>query len=221
MPLLDLEFEWPVDTSGYRVEKRTFRPSGGRKPTAQDWIMPKGGRVERRQPFAYQKMLYADFAGLAETPAACLDFASKFGLLGLTRHPGIDAAVRSKAGEGESLLTWYGLIRTMRAQMELWQDDPRKLVAEGPRDLTVNDIAARLVPGGRGKGPLLSLLPTTLYGAMELQLALAVSAGAELRGCRNCGTLFEAGGESERNRKAQFCSDRCRMEHHYNLRKTS
>jgi hypothetical protein len=219
MPLLDLEFEWPVDGSGYRVEKRTFRAGG--KSVAQDWILPKGGRIERRQPFAYDNMLYADFAALAETPAACLEFASKYGLLGLTRHPGMDSVVRSKPEEGESLPHWYGLIRRMRTLVEQWHEDARKLVAEGPRELTVNDIAARLVPGGRGKGPVLSLLPTTLYGAMELQLALAVSAGAELRACRNCGTLFEAGGESERNLKAQFCSDRCRMVHHYNLRKAS
>jgi hypothetical protein len=218
MPLLDLDFEWPVDSSGYRVEARRFRAGGG-KTIVQDWIVPKGGRIERRQPFAYNSMLYADFAALAETPAACLGFAAEHGLLGLTRYPGVSGLVRSKEDEGESLSHWFGLIRTLRAQMEMWRSDPKKLVAGGPRDLAIADIAARLVPGPRGGWPLLRLLPTTLYGAMELQLALSISSGADLRACRNCGTLFEAGGDSERTRKAQFCSDRCRMQHHYEERK--
>jgi hypothetical protein len=61
--------------------------------------------------------------------------------------------------------------------------------------------------------------PARLLDALWLQLAEALSAGTELKQCRQCGIGFPVGGKSGLRIVAKFCSDECRID--YNSLKRS
>ena len=97
----------------------------------------------------------------------------------------------------------------MRAAVKLWQANPYTFA--NSQEFTITQLQASLVPID-GKATL-RIRPSSLFGAVQLQFAQAISTGLDIRTCDHCGMIFEAGGMG-RNRKARFCSDRCRSDYH-------
>ena len=231
MPVLDLSFEWPVDDAGYQIvppekppevtsEKRQrslrgpfWPPEGTSLGVEQSpCIKRRGGPLRMIRPLDHST-LFVDFARLDGSDDSCIEFASRFGYLGM--FPAENS--EDGAGEsGESVFLWRDAIDRMRRNVEAWQANPAAFVPV--REIVMAVLDASLVPlDGRA---VLRIRPRSLMGAMQLQFAQAVSTGLDIRNCDHCGKLFEIGGGG-RTRKARFCSDRCRTDYHVARRKTS
>ncbi len=228
MAYLDMSFDWPVCDAGYRLAppRTAPRPKGrskGRRaslsrpiyPPAEDTLMHQAGRrieasprifakskAERlHRPLEFHKTLYVDFAGLDGSPEACLEFARRFGLLGLERK-----------GGGEALVLWQDAIAGMSRAIKLSQTDRRAL--EGYRITPLHGALTPSPPDGR---LIFRFRPNSLLHGMQLQFVQAISRGLAIKECGHCGKLFEAGGK-ERRRDARFCSKECKINFH-NLEK--
>ncbi len=230
MPVLDLSFEWPVDDAGYQIvtPEKPKKPKKPKKPqrslrgpfstpgpTAADVdlgprIKRRGGSLRMIRPLDHNT-LFVDFAHLDGSDDSCIEFASRFGYLGL--FPAENS--EDGAGEtGESIRMWRDVIDDMRRNVEGWQANPAAFVPD--REIVMARLDASLVPlDGRA---VLRIRPQSLIGAMQLQFAQAISTGLDIRNCDHCGKLFETGGGG-RTRKARFCTDRCRSDFHVAKRK--
>ena len=140
------------------------------------------------RPLEFHKTLYGDFAKLDGSEKSCIEFASRFGLLGLGTKG------------GEPLVMWRDAISTMAQVIELSQSDQMTLT--GYRIARLHGSLAPSPPDGR---LVLRFGPSSLLHGMQLQFEQAVSSGLTIKECRQCGKWFEAGGD-ERRRDAQFCS---------------
>ena len=225
MPVLDLSFEWPVDDAGYQLVMPKVAPKvapkkrqrSGRGPVAlpvstvlseldlNPWIKRRDGPLRMTRPLDH-KTLFVDFARLDGSEDSCIEFASRFGYLGML---GQDVGT-----DGEPIVLWRHRIDEMRRLVEAWQANPAGFVPD--REMRISLLEASLVPlDGRA---VLRIRPQSLLSAITLQFAQAVSTGLDIRNCDHCGKLFEIGGGG-RTRKARFCSDRCRTDYHVASRK--
>jgi hypothetical protein len=210
MAIIDIDFAWPVAENGYRV--RDYGPPSNEPtiltaPRHGVWLEPVGANRRLQEPLAFHPALFLDFAGLPETPAACCEFASSFGLL---------LGLRDLAGEGEAVETWFHHIRRFRHLVELWRSVTPSHLRWQSEDLLPATIAGRLV--WCDQGPVFSLQPNTLLSALRAQFYTAVAELKEITACEQCGRWFERGPGKPRRGKSRFCSDRCRSDYH-NLRK--
>jgi hypothetical protein len=219
MPKLDIEFAWPVAVAGY--EPKDF-------PGAGTFLVARGDEERWDNPVAFNPALFRQFAALPETPAACADFASKFGLLfgvGLQQISSVNRGrdrppVRSFVEDDrDSIDEWIEQIRRFRRLVNDW--DRARSAGEDPRPNLLNllpppALIVRLVD--REGKPSLSLSPDCLLSAMDLQFYQAVAGMTELRACEQCGTWFECGTGGGRRIVSRFCSNRCRFNFHNDRR---
>ena len=172
-----------------------------REIDASPHIVAKGKSERLHRPLEYHRTLYLDFAKLDGTDQSCLEFANRFGLLGL-----------NPKGRGEPLVLWQDCIIGLAKAIELSQSDRRAL--EGYRILPLQGALRPSPPDGR---LVFRLSPDSLMHAMQLQFVHAISSGLTIKECRLCGKWFEAGGDLRR-RDAQFCSKECKVSF-FNLEK--
>ncbi len=218
-----MNFDWPVCDAGYRLAppKTALRPKGQRRgrrpiyPPAEDTLLHQAGRridasprivakskaKRLHRPLEFHKTLYVDFAGLDGSPEACLEFASRFGLLGF-----------GSMDPGEALVLWQDAIAGMSRNIKLSQTDRSAL--EGYRITPLHGALTPSPPDGR---LIFRFRPNSLLHGMQLQFVQAVSSGLDIKQCGHCGKLFEAGGD-QRRRDALFCSKECKINFH-NLEK--
>lgn len=127
MPKLDIEFAWPVAVAGYEIREIADLRAGG--PGA--FLVACGTEHRWHNPIAFHPALFRQFAALPETPAACADFASKFGLLfGPTPRvssiergpelPPVFAWVQHDVVHSDSIAVWLLQIRRLRRLVEDW-----------------------------------------------------------------------------------------------------
>lgn len=212
---MDLDFSWPVAESYQirRMEKPSrrltiaegcFDPANAVEPFE---IVPSGTVRRDRPPLDKLPMAtallgrYRHFGKVAKSKSkalqeTALEFAKQYGLL----------LGRSEDGQPEALDTWHYLISDILALQKAFEFGRWELSAE---KIAVERIEAALVPDPLTRAPRLVLRPTSLRGAIQLQLAHRLSRGASLRMCRHCGGPFEAGIDGKRG-DAKFCSDACR-----------
>jgi hypothetical protein len=210
MAIIDIDFAWPVAESGYQVRdygSPTYEPTILTAPRSGVWLEPIGPNRRWQEPLSFHPALFLDFAALAETPAACCDFASSFGLL---------LGLGDRTGEGENVEDWFHHIRRFRRLVDIWQSATPTRLRWQTEDLLPAVMAGRLV--WRDQGPVFSLQPNTLLSALRAQFYTAVAVLKEIAACDQCGRWFERGPGKARRSKSRFCSDRCRSDYH-NLHK--
>ncbi len=224
MPYLDINFDWPVCAGGYRLappkpappppkgrgkgrigrffpESETLVEQVAREFDASPRIVAKSKAKRLHRPLEFHKTLYVDFAGLDGSPEACLEFASRFGLLGF--YP---------RGGGEELVLWRDAIAGMSRVIKLSQTDRSAL--EGYR---ITPLHGALIPSPPDGRLIFRFRPNSLLHGMQLQFVQAISSGLAIKECGHCGKPFEAGGD-QRRRDALFCSKECKINFH-NLEK--
>ncbi len=211
MAYLDVGFEWPVCDAGYRLRRPriALAPKGRHEtllekvPREDDAlrIVAKGKGERLHRPLEIHPTLYLEFAKLDGTDQSCLEFANRFGLLGL-----------NPKGRGEAWVLWQDAIISLAKAIELSQSDRRAL--EGYRILPLHGALRPSPPDGR---LVFRLSPSSLLHAMHLQFVHAISSGLTIKVCRLCGKWFEAGGDLRR-RDAQFCSKEHKV-NYFNLEK--
>ena len=172
-----------------------------REIDASPRIVAKGKGERLHRPLEYHRTLYLEFAKLDGTDQSCLEFANRFGLLGL-----------NPKGRGEALVLWQDAIIGLAKAIELSQSDRRAL--EGYWILPLQGALRPSPPDGR---LVFRLSPGSLMHAMQLQFVHAISSGLTIKVCRLCGDWFEAGGDLRR-RDAQFCSKEHKV-NYFNLEK--
>jgi len=158
---------------------------------------------DRMRQYTPHSGLYLQFAALDTTEerveAACLDFASRFGLLGI-----------SPRRSSEPIRRWIQAVGLM--QMNILRAISAPHLCEG---MEFSHIRARLVPDG---GRLVwRMTADSLLEMMSLQFADALARGVAIRECKYCGRWFEAGGEGRRI-DAQFCSRAHKVAFHDGLK---
>ena len=210
MASLDVNFDWPVCDAGYRLKppRKTTYPPGhvtilektGRELDASPRIVPKTKGERHDQPLEYHETLYGEFAKLDGSEKSCIDFANRYGLLGLPTKG------------GEALVEWQDAITWMAQVVELSRSDPMALAG-----YQIAPLHGELNPGPPDGRLILRFRPTSLLHGMQLQFAQAISSGLAIKECRLCGNWFEAGGD-RRRRDAQFCSKEHKIAFH-NLEK--
>ena len=213
---LELDFSWPV-AERYEIKplkKGTTRAA--RTIAAGDIIKPfkivAHGDVTWKRPLEklpLATVLLGAYRRFQDEPdqlqKTVLEFAGAYGLLLLT----------SEEGKFEPLDLWQDLIDDLIALHKAFEKGQWRLSAS---KLDVANIRAALIPDPLTRAPRLAFRPTSLQGAIQLQMAHRVARGAMLKTCRQCGAYFEAGINGKRG-DAKFCSEPCRYS--YNNKRRS
>lgn len=209
MPTLAIEFETSVDPAGYALgvypwpEGYQHRFRSYRKMLA---IVGKSRTVRRLRPLEFHPHLYKQFADLPCDNDSFLSFVTKFGPV--TVPPVVDEkAPLLFEPVGDIASKWF----LLRQLCEGFQSGSEVAISAAAESFSAN-LTARLRPSG-ARSIALVLTPPTLFEAMLLQCAQAMSTGSELRACAMCGLWFDIGTGGKR-RSARFCSDSCRAAFH-------
>ncbi len=191
MAELEIAFEWQVDDAGYRLADVKHNVA----------VVPKGGTRRSHRPLEYNETLFRQFADL-RTPAACVKFAERFGLLG----------IQKRRDGAESVILWLAEAEDLRQAIAAFEQDPASLIVRYG-DYCSAEIDARLRAGEPNGRPALGMRPKSLLGAIKLQFMRHASSGNSLRECERCGQWFTIG-VGGRRRDARFCSDKCSVDFH-------
>jgi hypothetical protein len=198
MSTIQIDFEWT----------RAFAKTAGEPAYAIEGgkIRQIGRGKQRYSPLISNNSLFLDFAQLDGSPASCLSFAEKRGLL-------VEPASISNP-PSEDLSFWRAEIKKMFSLVRMLPTVIRVVNSRGTY-ARVGKLNVLLVPGtGPDARPVMVMEPENLLQAMNLQLAQSVAGGAALIPCQQCGRWFEAGHGAKRT-VAKFCTDSCRNRFHY------
>ncbi len=233
------EFTWQVAVEGYDwVENEATHQLGKGTSAAfsNDILMPiKWGQYRTYHPLKEHSGLFRLFASTPPTPNGIRAFANEFGHLGeggwSTVQPtkGLsfwDEAEREAYYSSLDALQipqkfelWEWAIEQMRQAVQLWD----RIKAGNPAVNAIGKLE-KLVDGHLNEArvtasfeisrkppfqPALHLVPTTLHGALWLQLAQALANNKKFRACDVCGRWFELSPKTARTDK-QHCTDACR-----------
>jgi predicted nucleic acid-binding Zn ribbon protein len=200
---LYIDFDWSMDTKGYRLDGRR--------------IVGNGGPRKSYRPLDQFPTLYSVFAQIPQTADGALYFVQRFGRL-TADDLGTD-------DPGDKVSDVIGAAQTMALALSVG----RLPKWTGPTEYEVpgtNLIVTGGIPVGRGIQAWLAPDPTTgewrlkltpkdLLGALRLQSAQAlIDPDSHMRECIQCGGWFTG-----RRTDAKFCSDECRIQ--YNSLKRS
>jgi hypothetical protein len=175
----------------------------------------------RRQLGPREAGLHREFAALSASEEAIADFAARFGLL-RGRQPADVTAVAPipSLWLADSWEDWRGEIEAARRAIELWDSSDRgRHASQSVLDQLVALMDSRLGcelrpvrrPDQRGLMP--QIAPSTLGGAIWLQILREASGWIEVIRCRNCGRWFQFDPANVR-RDPFLCSPACRTATH-------
>jgi hypothetical protein len=216
------------------------RPASGRFRTVEapdlggPLLIDAGLKRSSYRPLAEFPGLFLEFAHLPAPDAACIDFANRYGRLGLptwapAADPGWEWYDREPDvpwGRAEPLAEWHRLSARMIdlvLRWEIYRIPPDAPIAPGPgareesaealREGLNTELQASVERGlfwDAGRGALaLRDRPRSLWGAMCLQLAQAVAGDTHWRRCAGCGRWFELA-PGLKKASAFVCSPACR-----------
>jgi hypothetical protein len=220
MAKLDINFVWHTAAGGYRAEPVAMRSTiltgaaDAERSFDRLFLVPVTSEQRQVEPIALHNALYLELAMAAETPEACAEFASRFGLLR-----------RDYAGSREPVDFWLRQIGALREAVEIALVDPMKVHFFIPSEpgseprAPLPDVPYRPllrawpVPAGGGQ-TVLQMRPVSLIDALWLQFLHSLSEDREIASCARCGAWFERGTGTDRGRKARYCTDKCRVSFH-------
>jgi hypothetical protein len=114
------EFMWQVPTNGFQwVEAEWWFPSSPPLPAA-DWFLTRcaGGSGGFYHPLTDEPALFLTFADVAPTEAAVLDFANRYGQLGVLDDIRLP---NGRPSYGERLDRWVTELRSLKATIQVWE----------------------------------------------------------------------------------------------------
>lgn len=192
------KFQWERDPAGYRIID------------TDEWgrcIAPSSNHIEHYDPWRIGSESLVLFQILAETPKneeGYLKFANSYGLL--------------TGREAEPLDTWYVKIDSLRIAVENWREGEFPVLIDTFSNHGFTQISVRLVEVVGFDRPQLFVTPDTLYTALWIQFAEAISADLKIRECAWCGKPFPYGPGTGRRTTATYCSPKCQKAHSYKKR---
>jgi hypothetical protein len=192
-----VDFEWTV-FAAYDVEEL---PELNFKPR----LIGSGEPLTTR-PLGIPN-LFLKLAASEPTVEGHLAFAKKYGLLSDRKW--------------EFISRWERDVQRMRKMVEMVGDKTNWEIKHGryvPYEHPVS-FTFRSVPNGETGEMTFNIVPKDLYAALELQCFSHRASGAQIRMCKSCGSLFEAGGTSGARSHKTFCSDKCRYDYAHRSRR--
>ena len=195
-----IDFEWTV-FADYNVEETP--PIESPTPLVGGASIPKlvaSGEPLTTRPLVNFPELYLHLAKSEPTVEGHKIFAKKYGLL--------------TDREWEFTFYWTRSVENMRKLVMKVENtvnwdirDGKYIPFELPRSFNL-----RFWPNGETGGMTFNIVPLNLGAALVLQCVSHRAAGAPIRACKSCGSLFEVGGDSGRRSHKEFCSDKCRFD---------
>ncbi|MGE0109048.1 MAG: hypothetical protein AB7S81_04700 [Bdellovibrionales bacterium] len=207
------DMEWSVDQSGYHVEhdKISEDVKGRERLYAEasktDWLVPRGGKMRKYNPFLQTPEVARVFSKLPldpktreVMPEAAVEFANKYGLLGV--------GIFNKKG-GEDLKEWSSIIDRFSDIFSLLDEGYAEIACYSFNEFSNWGLVMRpsISPAKKKGDRVFEINPKYLCGAMWIMLADELSRGTQLKSCGNpeCSTWIK-----KRSNK-KFCSDRCKQ----------
>jgi hypothetical protein len=206
-------FEWYVDEKGYEAVPAQDLPEGVPESALQTASLSpgqgfdlkrKGGRLRRYRPLVEEPGLARWFAYLKRRPPAYLDFANRFGFLGVgcTEHPDVHEW-------REHSWWWDTHVRGFLGVVESIDAGDKFSIASIFNHYVEPRMAVR-IETARAKRPILKVVPLNLIDWMWLQVAGELTAGTKYRECKWCSRWFPYGKGTGHRETKRFCSDPCR-----------
>jgi len=222
------QFDWPVDSAGYQwieqeipgapaVPAETARIAaaaagfevrdveefqatliqqyGYSRPPQRIWVLePRGGPQRFYRPLDEVPGLFRRFAKLTSSSRDEIsEFTHEFGLLG------------GLGGSTQKIIVER--LRLFKLITDALDVGDQQIAATLFNDLVYPKFTPVL--DASAATPRLAFKPSTLFGAMVLQLADEICGGVKYRKCKQCPEWFRIG-RNEKTLRRQFCSDRCR-----------
>ncbi len=204
-------FEWYVDQKGYEPVSAQDLPPGTPSPVLlpppkHGWYLRrKGGSLRAYRPLEDYRGLFRHFAYLPEEPQAILEFANKFGILGV----GLSGPPDDENWE-EHVHWWHTHIRGVRHIVEGIDSGKASSMASIFNQYVEPKMTIR-IEAVRPQRASLHVVPTTLLAAIWLQVAGELTEGTSYKKCRHCPNWFPVGPGTGHKRTKMFCSTRCRV----------
>ena len=214
-------FEWPVDQDGYDVIEKTesgvsedliFLSGQLRGIDDRRAVRRRGGPLRFYRPLEEAPALFLELAHLEKSPAAVIEFANRFGLIGYAPPRPADEISE------EPLWAWFGMIDALAAAEGLLKRYRAGEVQISDWIDAINSaMNPELIPKlslPPGKKPRIVAHPRTLADALQLQFMFQITHGRTFKQCDHCSAWFPFGrGTGNRSRK-RFCTNKCRVAAH-------
>jgi len=201
------EFDWPVDQSGYDIERRPAPDTGGSTGTilsgfVGDQLRRRGGPLRYYRPME-NPALWRRFADTCVAADGALAFVSEFGLLTEPRR-------ELSAADTESLDRVLNTARLLRLIAHGLDQHDRAGAAIIFNTHAHPRLSTEIVVGAKGRLEN-KLVPISLRSALLIQASEAItSSGRQFRRCKNCPEWFVIGAPGRR-RDREYCSNACRL----------
>jgi hypothetical protein len=226
-----IDFTWRVHQNGYRWIDADDIPREPTQPVLTSGVpFNQAADLRRYTPLHSEPALYSRFAQIPAKKEAIVGFANRYGLLGI----GVPIAVEgSLVGDGERFTDWRKEINTMRAALSLWSEivgearrarrlegrrarrrvseewlrERRQRLQRAVNQRLRDHAAPRLLWQTADRSNLgLYIVPSSLLGALWLQLARAVEKGRARRRCKACKGWIEL-----TRTDREYCGPACRV----------
>lgn len=225
-------YVWGDDYSSPDIGDGQFVRRGGQRV-----LRPVTWEFKTYQPLKEDSGLFRTFASTPLTEDGIREFADRYGHLG-EGAPEFwwswskdDEAVSDEEREEnaqyvdvvsvpQSFQEWEAAILRMRRAVEVWDQvrNTKTVNAKSINELQeivdrqldhVRVVTRFEIGPPRTHQPAMHVVPSTLAGAMWLQLVQAIVANKKFRACETCGRWFELSPATARKSK-HYCDDACR-----------
>ena len=165
------------------------------------FIIPKTDVDISYRPLERHSGIFMEFASSDDTFESVNYLANKYGLL-------------DKYYRAENLVFWQNRISSISDMVKQWEESRNNgnitEFIDWFNTFRKANSSVILKKFHDARRPSLKITPNSLYSAIELQFAQAVSADASLRKCAMCPNWFSFGTGTGRRKSAHYCSPRCR-----------
>ena len=189
------DLDWPIDQDGYVIDT---------DPEGRQIVRRRGGPLRYYRPLRDHPGLAREFSELREEEDY-IDFAGRFGLLGNS----LDLA--SSTDDKELVAHWFLRSKQIRDLLGAHDNGDKKAAVKMYNE--THHLLRTFVHAEETRKSRIVIQPSTLFGAMILQVADELTTGIRFKRCSNCTTWFQ------HRANKNFCSDQCRYAHNNKRRK--
>jgi hypothetical protein len=220
MAQLFIDFEWKVDSNGYRLldalpagpPKTNVDPFGRPLESFLDGdlgkpqrIVRRGGRLVTYRPLEQIDSLFKRFAKVADAQGL-LRFVEKFGPLTKRGYDDFES-VEPMLEQAANMSAFLEHAAVDKSGLSDW-------IALQHNGVPLSRMEMRLTLDSMTRQPTLRITPPSLLDALWVQLGQKLSGGGVLRMCQHCGQPFQAGASAGRRADAKFCSTEHKIAFH-------
>ena len=196
---------WPRVLAGYALVERP--PQEGKTILSSDpggiFIVARGEATEEYDPFRIDG-IYRRLAEV-DTSDTALAFSNAFGLFSTSAYGRDEYRVDDILDHAAGL----------RAAIDAAERGNWQPIVDGINHKNIGRCTLTLHHTEGAPRPDLSLQPSSLIAAIQIQFALDCAVGAQLKKCLWCSNWFKYGPGTGHRQTAVYCSPKCQKAHAY------